>query len=112
MEFGEDSLGGHKPGEGPNRGPDTVLGSSDEVFMGPASKTPPTHHGSEGKDQASTLQSTPSSAVEVDSSTTGSRFLGSLGSPEDRDRVREYSCLLYTSPSPRDATLSRMPSSA
>ena len=25
---------------------------------------------------------------------------------------REGSCLLYTSPSPRDATLSRMPSSA
>ena len=25
---------------------------------------------------------------------------------------RFYSCLLYTSPSPRDATLSRMPSSA
>ena len=25
---------------------------------------------------------------------------------------RKYSCLLYTSPSPRDATLSRMPSSA
>ena len=25
---------------------------------------------------------------------------------------RRYSCLLYTSPSPRDATLSRMPSSA
>ena len=24
----------------------------------------------------------------------------------------EYTCLLYTSPSPRDATLSRMPSSA
>ena len=24
----------------------------------------------------------------------------------------DYSCLLYTSPSPRDATLSRMPSSA
>ena len=24
----------------------------------------------------------------------------------------QYSCLLYTSPSPRDATLSRMPSSA
>ena len=77
MEFREDSLGGLKPGEGLNRGPDTVLGSSDEVLMGPASKTPPTQHGSEGKDQASTLQSTPSSAVEVDSSTTGSRFLGS-----------------------------------
>ena len=26
--------------------------------------------------------------------------------------VRIYTCLLYTSPSPRDATLSRMPSSA
>ena len=34
--------------------------------------------------------------------------------PENR-KVRDhchYSCLLYTSPSPRDATLSRMPSSA
>ena len=27
-------------------------------------------------------------------------------------RVNKYACLLYTSPSPRDATLSRMPSSA
>ena len=26
--------------------------------------------------------------------------------------LQMYSCLLYTSPSPRDATLSRMPSSA
>ena len=26
--------------------------------------------------------------------------------------INSYSCLLYTSPSPRDATLSRMPSSA
>ena len=26
--------------------------------------------------------------------------------------AKEYDCLLYTSPSPRDATLSRMPSSA
>ena len=26
--------------------------------------------------------------------------------------IQNYSCLLYTSPSPRDATLSRMPSSA
>ena len=31
----------------------------------------------------------------------------------EREREREIeSCLLYTSPSPRDATLSRMPSSA
>ena len=28
------------------------------------------------------------------------------------DRVNNMACLLYTSPSPRDATLSRMPSSA
>ena len=33
--------------------------------------------------------------------------------PHTREREREReSCLLYTSPSPRDATLSRMPSSA
>ena len=31
---------------------------------------------------------------------------------EARDVQLLYSCLLYTSPSPRDATLSRMPSSA
>ena len=29
-----------------------------------------------------------------------------------KTRTSYYSCLLYTSPSPRDATLSRMPSSA
>ena len=34
---------------------------------------------------------------------------GSLQSPSNG---KQYSCLLYTSPSPRDATLSRMPSSA
>ena len=28
------------------------------------------------------------------------------------EKVEDYPCLLYTSPSPRDATLSRMPSSA
>ena len=28
------------------------------------------------------------------------------------DRAKDTICLLYTSPSPRDATLSRMPSSA
>ena len=35
--------------------------------------------------------------------------------PEERrplDRQRQYTCLLYTSPSPRDAHESRMPSSA
>ena len=29
-----------------------------------------------------------------------------------KNNVESYHCLLYTSPSPRDATLSRMPSSA
>ena len=29
-----------------------------------------------------------------------------------QDAIRNSGCLLYTSPSPRDATLSRMPSSA
>ena len=28
------------------------------------------------------------------------------------EELDDYACLLYTSPSPRDATLSRMPSSA
>ena len=31
---------------------------------------------------------------------------------EPRGTTRDHACLLYTSPSPRDATLSRMPSSA
>ena len=31
---------------------------------------------------------------------------------QDLIRLQCYDCLLYTSPSPRDATLSRMPSSA
>ena len=34
-----------------------------------------------------------------------------IGSKAD-DVAKSLSCLLYTSPSPRDATLSRMPSSA
>ena len=33
-------------------------------------------------------------------------------SRSDIERALNASCLLYTSPSPRDATLSRMPSSA
>ena len=32
--------------------------------------------------------------------------------PEFIDGVPDYTCLLYTSPSPRDGLLSRMPSSA
>ena len=45
---------------------------------------------------------------------TLTHVLSLLGIEEEaRDEVRDYlRCLLYTSPSPRDATLSRMPSSA
>ena len=35
-----------------------------------------------------------------------------LGSAQGPRKARDGNCLLYTSPSPRDATLSRMPSSA
>ena len=35
-----------------------------------------------------------------------------VDNPESGNIPSEYVCLLYTSPSPRDATLSRMPSSA
>ena len=38
--------------------------------------------------------------------------IASPGFPEMLDEMVALSCLLYTSPSPRDATLSRMPSSA
>ena len=37
--------------------------------------------------------------------------LGFVGKEEDKE-LKVSICLLYTSPSPRDATLSRMPSSA
>ena len=35
-----------------------------------------------------------------------------LTDEELRAKTKEYNCLLYTSPSPRDRTRSRMPSSA
>ena len=35
-----------------------------------------------------------------------------IGASKVGDEITGYTCLLYTSPSPRDATLSRMPSSA
>ena len=37
---------------------------------------------------------------------------GHVGKFEDMQRVLDGTCLLYTSPSPRDGLLSRMPSSA
>ena len=38
--------------------------------------------------------------------------LGKMTLAEARKKARKYLCLLYTSPSPRDRTRSRMPSSA
>ena len=35
-----------------------------------------------------------------------------VAAKRDRDGAIDYACLLYTSPSPRDRTRSRMPSSA
>ena len=43
----------------------------------------------------------------------GGRYLeGAARQPELMDRLQVKICLLYTSPSPRDRTRSRMPSSA
>ena len=39
-------------------------------------------------------------------------ILAARHSSQEADSEHPYGCLLYTSPSPRDATLSRMPSSA
>ena len=43
---------------------------------------------------------------------TEAREFNSAGAPPALPALQAGSCLLYTSPSPRDATLSRMPSSA
>ena len=40
------------------------------------------------------------------------RMLEDVKKKWDQNRITLDTCLLYTSPSPRDATLSRMPSSA
>ena len=40
------------------------------------------------------------------------RFYGRESDVIKSEYLDDFSCLLYTSPSPRDATLSRMPSSA
>ena len=50
-------------------------------------------------------------AIQDDTVKVYNRFVSLVA--ESRDESEEYiRCLLYTSPSPRDATLSRMPSSA
>ena len=49
----------------------------------------------------------------IDESPIQPAFEGYAGFPIEKDMIdKNKRCLLYTSPSPRDATLSRMPSSA
>ena len=49
-------------------------------------------------------------AIETEIRAAGEIGMRPAGIPESE--MRSWNCLLYTSPSPRDATLSRMPSSA
>ena len=48
----------------------------------------------------------------IDNGVHGLAAGGSTGEGHALNRDEYHACLLYTSPSPRDATLSRMPSSA
>ena len=67
-------------------------------------------YGTEQFDDFCVIDSIPD-GIEVTSFSHGGWFFGGLkGNPNSVNVY--YSCLLYTSPSPRDATLSRMPSSA
>ena len=50
-------------------------------------------------------------AADESNPTCGKRF-DSIGVESTEKNRRDYSCLLYTSPSPRDRQKSRMPSSA
>ena len=62
-----------------------------------------------GTDESSLLSGLKDSLPQVvDQASKGGSLLGSLGGLGGMAK----NCLLYTSPSPRDATLSRMPSSA
>ena len=75
-------------------------------------------------EESSTIVSSEESTLGTGTTADGRRRLKELTlinmpKPEDDSVVTEepsvaisYTCLLYTSPSPRDATLSRMPSSA
>ena len=59
-------------------------------------------HIGDGPNRNELLASAPSNVISV----------GGVSDDQLRWAYRNWSCLLYTSPSPRDATLSRMPSSA
>ena len=60
------------------------------------------------------MQEKPSSSEKIFNLDNQANKLGMGGklSPESDESTYKKSCLLYTSPSPRDLKLSRMPSSA
>ena len=64
--------------------------------------------------QSAAKQRAPPSRVELAQAKEERREEGNalFAKKRFRDAAKCYGCLLYTSPSPRDATLSRMPSSA
>ena len=59
-----------------------------------------------GPDAMDYLQASPGDAIKISAKNTTCAIIW----PSDEDE--KYPCLLYTSPSPRDGLLSRMPSSA
>ena len=69
---------------------------------------------------AGVLDYTPALNNNLSVDDTGNTFAGTLNGRykvyidpySANSAAKQYYCLLYTSPSPRDATLSRMPSSA
>ena len=83
-------------------------------------KNPPTPSVAErvGKKQRSASDILVSPKGKIQSTKNAGRVLPQVlawSSPENLAKINELqdnNCLLYTSPSPRDATLSRMPSSA
>ena len=59
-----------------------------------------------------TLTSLDNGTIAWDNGTAVSLDNGTILSVDLTDKITSYGCLLYTSPSPRDGLLSRMPSSA
>ena len=58
------------------------------------------------------IGNTPLFKLKAASEITGCNIYGKAEYLNPGGSVKDRACLLYTSPSPRDATLSRMPSSA
>ena len=77
-------------------------GDVDEITIDPSANWSPVDKPKDSKDDEA--DSPPQKKVKLDGSAPGT--------PSAGDTPRAGTCLLYTSPSPRDATLSRMPSSA